>query len=159
MPSDIYWIDAGVPMRLAIMARPRAGEWLADEVANWEREGVEIVASLLEPDEVRELELEQEPTLCRRHGIEFRSFPIPDHSLPTDDAAAMRFAAELARAGKTVAIHCRAGIGRSSLMAAAVLICSGVQGDVALAAIEAARGLPVPDTDAQADWVLARTMP
>jgi len=44
-------------------------------------------------------------------------------------------------------------------MAAAVLICGGVEGDVALAAIEAARGLPVPDTNAQAEWVLARRMP
>jgi protein-tyrosine phosphatase len=156
MPSDIYWIDTKVPIRLAIMARPRAGDWLDEEVANWRRSGVDVVASLLEHHEVTELGLEEEPALCMRHGIEFRSFPIRDRGLPDDAEAAMRFAETLAQSGKAVAIHCRAGIGRSSLMAAAVLICRGVYADVALAAIEAARGLPIPDTDAQCDWVLAR---
>lgn len=156
MPSDLYWIDVNVPIRLAIMARPRAGDWLEDEVVNWRRSGVEIVTSLLEDSEILELGLEEEPALCRRHGIEFRSFPIRDRGLPDDTEAAMRFADALVQSRKTIAIHCRAGIGRSSLMAAAVLIRSGVQSDVALAALEAARGLPIPDTDEQCDWVLTR---
>ena len=33
--------------RLAIMARPRAGDWLEDEISGWRAQGVEIVVSLL----------------------------------------------------------------------------------------------------------------
>jgi len=57
--------------------------------------------------------------------------------------------------GKSTAIHCRAGIGRSSLMAAAVLISGGAEAAIALSVIEKARGLPIPDTHVQRAWVMA----
>jgi protein-tyrosine phosphatase len=154
MPSDLDWIDGGFVRRLAIMARPRAGDWLDDEIDHWKRSGVEIVVSLLEPDEVADLGLEDEAAICTRNGIDFRSFPIADRTTP-DAAKAMRFAAAAGIVGKPVAIHCRAGIGRSSIMAAAMLVNDGISPDAALAAIAKARGLPVPDTDAQRRWVLA----
>ena len=59
------------------------------------------------------------------------------------------------REGKAVSIHCRAGIGRSSLIAAGVLICSGLAADDALRLIGIARGIDVPDTEAQREWVIA----
>lgn len=52
MRPEIFWIDASLPGRIAIMPRPRAGDWLADEVAGWRAEGVDVVVSLLEPHEV-----------------------------------------------------------------------------------------------------------
>ncbi len=155
MHSTLYWIDAPGPLRLAIMARPRAGDWLEDEIAHWRDSGVGIVMSLLERHEVEDLELQREATLCAENGIEFRSFPIPDRGLPADTGEALRFIASVAATGKPVAIHCRAGIGRSSLMAAAMLVGGGMEPAAALAAIGAARGVPIPDTDAQRDWVLA----
>ncbi len=155
MHSTLYWIDTPGPLRLAIMARPRAGDWLEDEVAHWQRSGVGIVVSLLEREEVEDLELQREAMLCAESGIEFRSFPIPDRGLPGDAGEALRFAAQIAGAGKPVAIHCRAGIGRSSLMAAAMLVGEGMDPAKVLAAIGTARGVPIPDTDAQRDWVLA----
>ncbi len=154
MPSEIYWIDTVSTPDLAIMARPRAGEWLEDEVAHWKRSGVGIVISLLERDEVDDLGLGTEATLCEENGIEYLSFPIPDRGLPNDADLALSFAAEVAGKGKPIAIHCRAGIGRSSVMAAAILIAKGITPTEALLAIETARGLPIPDTDAQRDWVL-----
>lgn len=156
MASDLYWIDSGTGRRLAIMARPRAGDWLEDEVDHWKRSDVAIVVSLLEPEEVADLGLEDEAEICARNGIDFLSFPIPDRSTP-DTAEAIRFAAEAAAAGKPVAIHCRAGIGRSSIMAATMLVNDGISPDAALSAIAKARGLPVPDTDAQRNWVMALT--
>lgn len=155
MPSDLYWIDSGTGRRLAIMARPRAGDWLEDEIAHWKRSGVAIVISLLEPEEVADLGLQDEAALCAQNGIEFLSFPIADRSIPVDTAEAVRFAATAGAAGKPVAIHCRAGIGRSSIMAAAMLVSDGVGPAQALAAIAEARRLPVPDTEAQRNWVLA----
>lgn len=155
MPSPLYWIDTSGMLRLAIMARPRAGDWLEDEIAHWRHSGVGIVVSLLEREEVEDLELQREASLCTESGIAFHSFPIPDRGLPDDAARTMRFAAEVASTGRPMAIHCRAGIGRSSLMAAAVLVGGGMDPTTALERIAAARGLPVPDTEAQRDWVLA----
>ena len=154
MLSEFYWIEApGVP-RLATMARPRAGDWLEDEVAHWARSGVGMVVSLLAPDEIDDLQLGMEAALCRRSGIEYRSFPIPDRGVPDDAGAARCFAAEIADTGKTIAIHCRAGIGRASIMAALVLIWRGMGAEAALHAIEKVRGLPIPDTEEQRAWVL-----
>ena len=153
MHSELYWIATGARSKLSIMARPRAGDWLEDEIAHWRREGVEIVVSLLERDEVDELGLGAEAPLCEQSGIRYLSFPIPDRGIPdTDDA--MRFVADVARRGGPMAIHCRAGIGRSSIMAAAVLVSDGIDPATALSMIQEARRVPVPDTDAQRDWVM-----
>jgi protein-tyrosine phosphatase len=159
MFSDLYWIDATDKIRIAIMARPRAGDWLEDEVAHWERSGVGVVVSLLEPEEVDELELRREGPLCVARGIDFLSFPIPDRGLPQDVGQAMRFAAEVVDRGRPIAVHCRAGIGRSSIIAAAILVSLGVTPADALAAIQRARGVPIPDTDSQRDWVLHLARP
>jgi hypothetical protein len=40
------------------------------------------------------------------------------------------------------------------LIAASVLICSGIEADGALALIKEARGVSVPDTEEQRDWIL-----
>jgi protein-tyrosine phosphatase len=155
--ADIYWIETPSVGRLAIMARPRAGDWLADEVASWRTAGIDMVVSLLDPDEVDELGLQREPHLCEAHAIEFVSFPIPDRGLPGslgEAAALSRLMALRINEGKAVAVHCRAGIGRSSLIAACALVCSGVDPDEAFASIEGARGVRVPDTEEQRAWVV-----
>jgi protein-tyrosine phosphatase len=55
--------------------------------------------------------------------------------------------------GKNVAVHCRQGIGRSSLVAASVLIAAGETPEEAFRHVEQARGRPVPDTAEQREWV------
>ena len=60
---------------------------------------------------------------------------------------------ELLRTEKNVAIHCRYGIGRSSLLAACVLTRGGVAVKEAFDRIGVARGFPVPDTREQVEWV------
>ena len=82
MRPSIYWLDLRNDFRLAIMPRPRAGDWLADEIAGWKAEGIDVVVSLLEPDEVAELDLRDVPVLCRSAGIEHVSFPIADRGVP-----------------------------------------------------------------------------
>ena len=155
MRSSICWIEHPKSCRLGIMARPRSGDWLDSEIAAWKSDGVDIVLSLLEPEEVADLELAGQADLCRVHGIHFMSFPIIDRGVP-EMAAAKALAARICRQcaeGKSVAIHCRAGIGRSSLMAGAVLVLSGIEPAAAFAAIGRARGLEVPDTESQRDWL------
>jgi protein-tyrosine phosphatase len=156
MRPSIYWLDVPKAWRLAIMPRPRAGDWLLDEVAGWRAERIDIVVSLLEQHEVVELELHQEPESCRAASIEFVSFPIPDRGAP----ASMRETEQLVRRlsaaaadGQAVAIHCRAGIGRSSLIAACILVRNGYDAGSAFEVIAKARGVEVPDTQAQRAWV------
>ncbi len=155
----IYWTKAPVTGRLGVAARPRGGDWLADEIRNWKAEGVDLVLSLLTPDEMRELALGAEEPVCRENGIAFRSFPIPDRGIPLLPAAAHDLVVELARVlatGKRIVIHCRQGIGRSGLVAAAILIELGSSPEAAIADVAAVRGRPVPDTPEQLAWVLAQ---
>jgi protein-tyrosine phosphatase len=158
MRSPIYWIDIPVPGRLGIMARPRAGDWLDDEIASWEAAGVTVVVCLLEENEIDELGLGDEESFRQRRGIEFVSFPIPDRGHPKaigQTAALTQTTAMKLKEGATVAIHCRAGIGRSSLIAACTLIGFGLDVDSAFDMIAKARGLKVPDTDEQRSWAIS----
>lgn len=140
------------------MPRPRAGDWLADEIGGWRAEGVDVVASLLEADEVHELGLGLEAAFCRAEGIEFVRFPIRDRGVPYSGCEAAEFTGTLAARvleGKAVAIHCRAGIGRAALVAGCTLVCLGFAAEDALLMIAAARGVAVPDTEEQRAWVAA----
>jgi protein-tyrosine phosphatase len=156
MRPEVHWIGLPASTRLAIMARPRAGDWLADEIAGWRAEGIDVIVSLLEAGEVEELGLHREAGLCRDLDIEFIAFPVPDRGVPLSTREAMALAeAIVARLneGKAVAVHCRAGIGRSSLIAACVLVLLGFAPGMAFDLIGKARGVKVPDTEGQRDWV------
>jgi len=138
------------------MARPRANDWLLDEIESWRCEGVNVVISLLEAAETAELGLDDEQALCLEAGMTFTSFPIPDRGVPANRTAALGLADALVASlgsDEAVAVHCRAGIGRSSLIAALALVRMGMDPDVALALIGEARGLSVPDTDEQRTWL------
>jgi len=155
--SSVYWIETQGPGRLAIMARPRAGEWLEDEIAGWRAQAIDVVVSLLEHSEVAELGLRDEPKLCQARDMEFVSFAIPDRGVPASVRDARALAHRLAgmlRDDKAVAVHCRAGIGRSSLIAACALVCTGVEPSIAFDRIAETRGVAVPDTDEQRDWIV-----
>ncbi len=156
MPPEIYWITRAEPARLALMPRPRSGDWLADEISGWARANIGTVVSLLEPHEIRELELLDERPLCETHGIEFLSFPIPDRGTPRsirETAALIDEIVVRLNRGSAVAVHCRAGIGRSGLIAGCVLIRLGVAPSEVFPALTDARGVPVPDTSNQAEWL------
>jgi protein-tyrosine phosphatase len=156
MRSEVYWVPGPWQGRLGIVPRPRGGDWLEDEVRSWRAAGIDVVASLLTPDEVTELDLQQEAMLSREAGLAFCSFPIPDYGVPRSRASMTDLVGDLEKAlksGKNVAVHCRQGIGRSSVVAASVLVSAGTETDEAFRRIESARGRPVPDTAEQREWV------
>jgi protein-tyrosine phosphatase len=150
-----YWIRIQ-NLRLAIMPRPRGCDWLSDDIGFLKRSGVQAIVSTLTEGETEELFLAQEETCCTQHGLRFFSFPIDDRSVPQNASELRgcldRLEAEL-RKGTALAIHCRAGIGRSSLIAACLLIRQGLSADTAVRAIEEARGCPVPDNPEQRLWI------
>jgi protein-tyrosine phosphatase len=154
--TELYWLEGEWPGRLAIMPRPRGGDWLADEMQSWRDAGVDVVVSLLEPDEIADFDLAAEEELARANRIAFHSLPIADRGVPgslTAVAALVDMLTDELRAGKNVAIHCRQGIGRAALVAAGVLIALGLDADAAVQRVATARGRPVPETPEQQQWI------
>jgi len=147
-----YWITE----QLAIVPRPRGGDWLDDEMAALRAAGVGVVVSMLEESEAAELGLKEEGAAARGANIEFVRFPILDRGVPSDTRRFEDFLATLEwfiEAGKRVGVHCRACIGRSSVVAGSLLIRSGMPASEVWRAITDARGFPVPDTQEQREWV------
>lgn len=97
--------------------------------------------------------LEHRKTICCGS---FRSFPISDRGLPE---SAVSFA-ELAKLlclqiseGTNTVIHCRAGIGRTGMLAAAILANERFSANDAFSLISEKRRVQVPDTPEQRAWV------
>ena len=146
------------------MPRPRGGDWIEDELKAWRSAGVDVVVSLLTPDEIAELDLTGEEKQSAANGVEYRNLPIADRGVPTSKAAFLKLATNIAAdfaAGKNVAVHCRQGLGRAPLVAIVVLVLLGSDLDAATAAVRDARGCPVPETTEQKRWIadLVRDLP
>jgi len=89
-------------------------------------------------------------------GLEYLSFPIQDRGVPSSIRGVSQIAQTVEQrlaAGQNVGLHCRAGIGRSAMMAALLLAMSGLDIESAFSRISAARGWLVPDTAEQQEWV------
>lgn len=157
MQPEVYKVKDLEKGCLIVMAKPVSGEWMEDEFIGFSRLGINKIVSLLEEHEQQELGLASEALLCSKNAIEFTSFPMPDRGLPDTKQAivlAKQLYLEICR-GKHVAIHCRAGIGRTGIIAGAVLLRSGLNSTEALALISKARGVQVPDTQEQEHWLKA----
>jgi protein-tyrosine phosphatase len=138
------------------MAHPRRGGWLADDMAALAGFGFSVLVSALTVEEHDRLALSGVAEAARAAGLEYVEFPIVDRGVPEPGAdvglLADRLAADI-RAGLSVVIHCWAAIGRSSLLAAATLVRLGVAPAEAWRRISRARGLTVPGTPRQQEWL------
>lgn len=148
------WIEG--PHKVAIMQCPSGGEDLDRDLGELRAAGVDVLASMMEPQEAARFGLADEAAACLRHGIEFANFPVPDHGTPASADAALGFANNMAarvRSGHGVVFHCFAGIGRSATMALVTLRILGMGLGDAVESLRRARGLRVPETEAQLGWV------
>jgi protein-tyrosine phosphatase len=152
MVASPYWITP----TLAIVPRPRGGDWLDDEMGALREAGIDVVVSMLEETEAAEVGLEREEAAARGAGLQFVNFVIPDRSVPVSvqefEAFLNGLEQELA-ANRRVGVHCRACIGRASVTTVSLLIRSGIPAAEAWHQVESARGFPVPDTREQREWV------
>jgi hypothetical protein len=159
-----YWIEttglaataAGTPPRVAIVPCPDGGRHLPDAIGSLRDWGLDTLVSLLSPEETRILRLEHEAQLCRETGIDFQWLPVPDHSIP-DSLEEFRLLVRRLhldlRDGRAVGAHCYAGIGRSCMLLACLLCSEGLTPAEAFDRLSIARGLRVPDTWLQIQWV------
>jgi protein-tyrosine phosphatase len=151
-----FWIESFEDGDLATMRCPIGLLYLRDSISELKNMGVNIVVSLLTDFETKAMGLEEEKDICEEVGIEFISLPINDRTVPDDFSAVHTLAATLLqelREETSIVIHCRLGIGRSSLIAGAIMVVAGWEATDAYNAISMSRDIRVPDTPEQDQWL------
>jgi protein-tyrosine phosphatase len=156
MKPEIYKIKPIGSGILFVMPRPSPHEWLEDDIRYLKNFGINRIISLLEKSEEIEIGLANESAVANKHLLEFVSYPIKDRGLPSDMQDYLKFTQflyETIAGGNNTVIHCRAGIGRTGIITAGVLLHAGFEADDAITFISSKRNFPVPDTEAQFDWI------
>ena len=159
-----YWV---VPGRLLVGEHPgsrsRAGSM--DRLRRFLEAGITCFIDLTEPEEGPAYEMRLPFATPSGRRVEYLRQPIPDHDVPADRETMRRILALLDGAlesGHGVYLHCRAGIGRSAMVAGCWLAeRSPGGGAAALAELDdywqqcrQSRSWPqVPETDEQAEFV------
>jgi protein-tyrosine phosphatase len=162
----------GLPGRLGMTLAP--GKCNIGMHAIWERDletdldrlkheyQVEILLTLLETCEFEKLRIPNFRDRVQAHQIESWHFPIADFGTPTHMDELIELVDRILQtlqAGKTLVIHCKAGLGRTGLVTAACLIAIGYTPNDAFAHVRQARpgSLETPEQEAYAqafarDW-------
>lgn len=156
MQAKLHKIETLGQGFLAIMARPELDFGLDAACAYLAEFGIGQVISLLEPSEARALGLDGEREAIKAHGMRYASYPIHDMGVPPSVdgfAEVTRRVYRQVDGGINTVAHCRAGVGRSGLFAAGVLLHAGYDVADALARISDIRGVTVPETRAQRAWL------
>jgi hypothetical protein len=157
LKSNFYTIEGPWPGRLANLSRPRGDDWLKDELTSWVDAEIDVIVSLLTAQEISDLALNEEETISQQLGIEFINYPIPDYDVPVSSTSFTTLVdalSDLLSRGKSIGIHCRQSVGRSSLLVACLLDHFDVSVDDGFERIAKARGVSVPDTTKQRQWVI-----
>ena len=155
MKPSIYPILSDQPGSLFIMPKP-SGEWLEEDIAYFHSKGASTIISMLQPVEIDELSLQNEDVFCAENRLDFINFPIQDRGLPDREKFKELIGAvtKRLRNNEGVAIHCRAGIGRSGMLACGALAEFIGSAKEAIEVFSRARGVEVPDTEEQRQFII-----
>lgn len=119
--------------------------------------GVALVLSCLEAEELP-LSRPDAARVFEAAGIEWRLLPIPDMSAPDPELDCelqrlLTLAESYLGRGQRVAIHCKAGLGRTGMVAARLLMRQGCSASAAVAAVRAAHDKAAVETATQIDYL------
>ncbi len=143
MSPDIYEVELIGSGSLSVMAKPVSGDWIEEEFTSISKHGIDRIISLLEEEEALSVGLGEEAVLTQKNGMEFISYPIQDRGVPE---SAQQFGEFTKRqyhetaGGLNTVVHCRAGIGRTGIVAAGILLHCGFEPDDAFAHISKKEG-------------------
>ena len=124
------------------------------EIVDW---GANGVVCLVEPHELKMNRVEALPAMVREAGLWWIHLPIIDMDIPSqafEDAWAVegeRIRHAL-RIGERVALHCYAGLGRTGMIAARILVEFGVEQEEAIRRVRVANRRRI-QTKGQANFV------
>jgi protein-tyrosine phosphatase len=153
---NIFSIPINFKGKIAIVSRPKGNEFLDESIEYLKQIDIGIVVSALTKEEDNELGLTLEGEFCNKYEIGFLKFPMQDRGTPASILEIEKFCRNLAlkvQEGYSIGIHCRAGIGRSSILAASILAHLGFNSQDALSLISQSRRIKVPDTEMQEEWI------
>ena len=120
--------------------------------------GASAVLSLVEPHEFDRLGVPDFAQAITRTPLQWLQVPITDMATPgAATLAAWRAQGpallQALNEGQRVVVHCAAGLGRTGMLVAKLLVMHGVSADEAIDQVRKARPGTI-ETEAQADWVL-----
>ena len=118
--------------------------------------GIDAVLTLATAEELVELGVPGIRDILLRHSVSWTHFPIRDFDIPSDaDTKAWSsletILSERLKTGGAILIHCRAGFGRSGMIAARLLMACGSTPDDAIRIVRNSRPGTI-ETPAQLDW-------
>lgn len=120
------------------------GASLEESLAQLKAAGAEAVVTVMPDDEMASNGVTELPDACRNAALQWLHFPIEDDASPGEafrqawEAGKSRVLEILDRSG-TLAIHCKGGSGRTSLMAAIILCERGMSHDRIVDQVKALR--------------------
>jgi ADP-ribosyl-[dinitrogen reductase] hydrolase len=140
-------------------ARGIDGQWDRDLTLDLARlrkgYATDVLVSLTEEHELGKLHILSLPGAAAAAGIRLDRFAIPDGGVPADAAQFAKLVNRVmvhVSSGRTVVIHCRGGLGRTGVLAAACLRAAGFEANRAIEIVRYARPGTIENA-AQEDFV------
>lgn len=143
-PYDILGVP-GCPGRLIFTPCPGTKDTsLASALDTLRGAGAEALITLMPGEELRLNQADALSALCAERNLEWFHLPVADEQVPLDDfdaawAQSRARIHELLDQGRSIAIHCKGGSGRTGLIAAHILIDRGLPRAEAVALVQALR--------------------
>jgi len=156
-PYDILGVP-GCSGRLIFTPCPGSKDTsLASALDTLQAAGAQALITLMPASELEQNQAAELPALCAERNLEWFHLPVADEQVPQDDfanawAQARARIATLLNEGRSIAIHCKGGSGRTGLIAARILIDRGLSRAEAVALVQALRPKAI-QPPAHAAWL------
>lgn len=143
-PFDLLSIP-GIKGKLIFTPCPGTKETsVAEALDTLKAAGASAVITLMPKGELIANAADSMPDLCAERGLGWFHLPVADEQVPLEDfATAWESSKNAIKAllveGKNIAIHCKGGSGRTGLIAARIMIESGIPRAEAIALVQALR--------------------
>lgn len=144
-PFDVLAVDQTATAALIFTPCPGTkGTSVQDALATLKHAGASALITLMPASELAAHQAQALGEYCQAAGLVWFHCPIEDdHAAQADFAEAWQLAGpavhQLLSQGKTVAIHCKGGSGRTGLLAAQILLERGLSKDLVKSKVQALR--------------------